>query len=226
MEKFSKIISFFKQITTKMPEYYKNADTLPIWNFWKFSTTEDVRYLLKTAQEFLPEITYNQKQLLSKSLENLIYSLNKLDFTLLGLYTQAYISLLSYMVDKNSINEKKLQRAWADYLSYIIESYQNMPNGDNIKELYDKIKTQFVGLKFWEFRLKLFNYKLFIIMKPETNKKTWNLIDECTNIETITNKTIDIMTCSTNKYFAYRQLAENIIEDKKKNELLKKTNGK
>ena len=56
---------------------YKNADTLPIWNFYKIITTGDVRYLLKNSQDELAEISENDKKELTSVLELIIYSLNK-----------------------------------------------------------------------------------------------------------------------------------------------------
>jgi hypothetical protein len=193
-------------ITRLLKQYdiYKNADEMPIWNFYQICVTNDYRYMLKKHDV---KIDNKLLQKLKTAANNLIYTLSRVNYKLLALYTSAYAKFLLYITDTNSDTEQAYCISFNEYLNELKKEHQEITEQYNEKKKNTSDIEVFYAERLAEFAIS--NY----IKKIE---KKWDLNAECANLELILKKDINIFTTSVNKYFEYRLLAEKIIKIKER----------
>ena len=182
-------------------KYYKDLDTLPIWNWYKLHEKGDLKYLLididyndkiRTTVKFYKELkqTYNQ----------LIEQFDNLDISVLRAKARYQVKLMQLIkeIAKSSTDPKKLDRAFNITLALLAT---DKPISDWLFKV-DFTENQEQRSYLTDIALAINDYNTEV-KKHDTKQ---SLIEKTVKIETVLNVQIDVKTCSVNKYKEYEKL--------------------
>ena len=188
-----------------MKKLYKTLDTIPIWNFDKVLTENDIRYLLKLKDyEKLPKIgPLTQVKLL-----------------------RAYTDLMNaYQKGTNKILISK-RRCLRAISNLVIEISRTSKNSEKIKTaslllrglMIDLSKEEFINNVDWletheqkslltHIKIELRKYKTQ--KEKLDNLKTYTIYEQVARIESVLGIKIDMYNCNVEQYQAYINEANN-----------------
>lgn len=202
-------------------QYFADADELPIFNFWKLMTKNDLTYLLKDNSI---EINQDEKIFLESVLNTLLYSFSIIDIKMQSLYFLAFRDFLTYKNDKSNNLKTRANKSFTDYFNYIVKYFNHIILNNNkisIENHYNELRKDSDYDNFMLNRLITFD---FINLRKD-KEIIWDLNDEVVKLEQIMGRTIDTMTTSVNKFFSIRKAANELIKAKKQAQN-KQKNGK
>ena len=185
---------------------YKSLNTIPIYNFYQIQQENDFRYLIKGDVDELPEMEPEKKHF--EIYENMFSELKNLDDSLQIVYIKLIKLFSQYLSFGTEKLRTKINIKFNNYLKKIAENNTNFEWNGHIEEnpidlfrIYQKEKKDFFNNMIYDFS--------FWTMKCDTLQK-WNLDNETTDLESILKNSIDVLTCTASKFFAYREKANKI----------------
>lgn len=198
-------------------ELFEDFDTLPIYNYSKLLSTNDLRYLIDCKN--LPKIENTDwiKEHYNKLIESNLND-NKKQFEFNIKLQKKYFSLIetyrNWFDNKNDSNlEQKIHNKLIDYIDFMDLNLCNFNiNGtiyETLKSFYHVYKSGIDYTEFLENCLFVFNYQ---ILKYESRHK-FDLYNELPFISKYYGFQIDIRKTSVNEYFSLR---EKMIENSNK----------
>ncbi len=188
-----------------MKKLYKTLDTIPIWNFDKILTNNDIRYLLKLKDyEKLPKIgPFTQIKLL-KAYTELMNAYQKGTNKILISKRRCLraISNLVIEISRTSKNPEKIKKASLLLRGLMID----LSKDEFIKDV-DWLETPEQKMLLTHIKIELRKYQT---QKEKLNNlKTYTIYEQVARLESVLGIKINMYTCNVEQYQAYIQEANN-----------------
>jgi len=187
---------------------YQSFDLLPIYNFYKFNKTNDLRYLIYEVNvNKLPEIDISN---LENQFINLLSTYDKIDFKRQKLFDKAFKSYVLFKLD--GLKEQQCYQDFHNFRLHLDEIYKDFNYDNNIfantSNLHEYIKQKH-GKEF------LINNRLYIfaIIKA-TPKFEFDLYKEKIFINKTLNINFDEKKICCTEFFILRDEAIKITKEK------------
>ena len=201
--------------------FYNSINTIPIFNFWKLQTTDELKYIFKNWSEIdKAENIIDIKKARNKILEEV----DDIDFSLPNSYVNCQKLMSRFLAEKTNDGKNvekhrtKFYFAFAKYLDLLNignENFElnNLKNND-VRELHKLIKIEKRNNKEDYFFEQLYDFN-FLILKYKS-KNTWDLYSEIYFISKYMKISIDANTMPTAQYLSFKKNAIKEIEKNNK----------
>lgn len=202
--------------------YYHSIDTVPIWNFSKWQSNEDVRYFLKVEDyEELPEITDKEATQLTSTAIEIYFEANEFELKMStrNNYVFTLTKRLALVTAEHDIINNILQ---------LLELTGPEPESEKLlnqvgysiregKDFYDEIKRIFNQNQNKKVKINELRSELEALTKKTGESESIESIQIA--LEKHNNRAIDLHTTTLKKWLI---LKNNLIKDIEKQQLKKK----
>jgi len=191
-------------------KFYNSILNLPIYNFWKISETQDLRYLILNVNCFdLPEIKPDKTFI--DAYNEIIKQLPSFNFEIQKAFYNLIISGIQCLDKPSDKNKQKCNDMFFKYIKILEKYYDVFIFGDaeftKILPYYEVYKSKFQltnnddYLIFINQRVAEFSY---MTLKTKS-LKTWDLEDELLSFEIGLSIKIDMFIDSVSRYFKVKE---------------------
>lgn len=197
-------------------EYYTSFDTIPVLNYFKLSTDNELRYLLVDLDyNFLPEKFDNEK--LMNAYKILSLNIKEVDMTLQSAYSDA---LLEYHNFLETGNESKVHNIFNRYCNTLDKYYSEYKYDNqifnNATSLRNYIRELFVNVHkktFYEYVYARYSIMDYNVMDAKSRGE-WDLYSDIVAIKELTGIEINEFTCTMSKFISVKNLANKRLKAK------------
>ena len=192
---------------------YKSINTIPIYNFWKISTENDYRYLIKDVDiDELPDVKIDDK--FNKAFILIFDEIKNIDLSIQNSYSYCQELFSKFLGTQNEKDRTKYNLQFSKYLMKLNEFGNAFEvagiKNNNLISLFRDYKKKEIDY----FNKQLFDFD-FRVIKYKKNSE-WDLNEEVVSLNLLLKVNIDIFKTSTALYYVYKERAKKQIEQQNK----------
>lgn len=196
--------------------YYKNLETIPVYNYYKLSQTTDLRYLIVNCDiNDLPEI--KDFTHLNLAYDDFTNETDDINFDIQEYYHNSILAVYNYLAGTGS--EQKCHDTFNDYCKKLDKYYKSYNFDNQIFDSALKLRN-YINEKYLnsEENYLILRYKILYYNNLDAESRgKWDLYADISAIKSLINVDIDEFKCSMSKFKQFKKLAYKKYSEQKNN---------